>query len=670
MKGTEEQPRPRRLRHRVLAASVLAGIAGGGLMAATQRLAGALPEAVRGEPDWAGLYAPYQALDWLGSLERYPMPFVEAATISVLGLLIGGPLGLAIASGLGRKAKAVKDLHGSARWATLDEIRKARLLNRAADGDSVYIGGFEYKGVLHYLQHSGPEHVMAIAPTRSGKGVGLVIPTLLSWTQSVVVLDIKGENYGLTSAWRSKYAGNRIVKFSPLTADSAGYNPLSEIRLGTDHEVSDVQNLVNIIVDPQGEGLKSHWDKTGHALVVGLILHVLYVAEQEPGKVASLAAVGELMTSTDLEAFYNDVQNYPHCEGLPHPVVFQSIQEMRNRDPKEASSVLSTAGSFFTLYRDPILARNTTHSDFSIDELMKGDRAVSLYVVIPPSDKARLRPVLRMLITQILTRRLAVLGDYDHRLLLMLDEFDSLGKLEIMAESLAYIAGYGIKAYLILQDLKQLRKAYGRDETISGNCHIHVAYATSRLNEDTAKALSDGCGVTTIDHVQHSESGKRFGLKLGQVNKSVQQTSRKLLTPDEVMSLEPATLDEQGRIIKGSRMLVLIAGIYPIMGRQILYFKDPILQARSALGALDGSNVLPEAEDPVAPQVDAPAPEPVTTGQVPPATARPAPSVAPAPTARPAGEPELDLLADDDDDDQEDSPCNAAPSDSAAPLAF
>ena len=156
--------------------------------------------------------------------------------------------------------------YGSARWATEKEVRKAGLLG----DDGTVLGRLGHD----YIRHDGPEHVLCFAPTRSGKGVGLVIPTLLTWAGSVIVHDIKGENHGLTAGWRARFS--RVLRFDPTDADSDAYNPLLEVRRGP-NEVRDVQNVADILVDPEGALEKrNHWEKTSHALLVGAILHVLY----------------------------------------------------------------------------------------------------------------------------------------------------------------------------------------------------------------------------------------------------------------------------------------------------------------------------------------------------------------------------------------------------------
>jgi type IV secretion system protein VirD4 len=252
---------------------------------------------------------------------------------------------------------------------------------------------------------------------------------------------------------------------------------------------------------------------------------------------------------------------------------------MLNKDDKEKSSVLSTALSFLTIFKDAALAMNTSCSDFAIDDLMMHDSPVSLYLVVPPSDKARLRPLMRLIINQIVSRRTETIAfangtgvaGYNHRLLLLIDEFPALGKLDIVAEGLAYMAGYGLKAYLITQDLAQLQDAYGQNESIVSNCHVRIAYAPNRF--ETAKLLSDMCGITTVVHESRSFSGGRISPMLGQVSVSQQYTQRPLLTPDECMTLPP------------NESLIFMAGFQVIRGNKLKYYEIPEFDRRSKIPA-------------------------------------------------------------------------------------
>jgi type IV secretion system protein VirD4 len=475
-------------------------------------------------------------------------------------------------------------LHGSAHWASEAEIKQTGLL---AQECGVSVGAWtDQQNQLHLLRHNGPEHVVAIAPTRSGKGVGLVVPTLLTWPASCVIHDMKGELWALTAGWRSKDAENRVLKFDPAAVEgSCAFNPLAEIRLRSDYEVGDTQNLVTMIVDPDGKGLSDHWSKTAHAFLTGVILHCLYQAKT--GTIPALYDVAMAISDPNREsqAFLKEMLE------TGHPTIAAAAREMLNREEVEQSSVLSSALSYLSLYRDPLVAKNTQRSDFRIRDLMNADKPVSLYLVVRPADKDRLKPLMRLLINQIvrvLTREEirfeqgATLLGYQHRLLLMLDEFPSFGKLEVFQEALAFIAGYGINAYLIMQDITQLRAVYGHDESILSNCHIRIAYAPNK--PETAEWLSKMAGTTTITVEDVSNSGKRFGLALDHMNQSHITLARPLLTPDECMRLPGAVKHQQtGQIIRPGAMLIFVAGHAPIYGTQPLYFQDPKLKQRASI---------------------------------------------------------------------------------------
>ncbi|HEY6925526.1 MAG TPA: type IV secretory system conjugative DNA transfer family protein, partial [Steroidobacteraceae bacterium] len=290
---------------------------------------------------------------------------------------------------------------------------------------------------------------------------------------------------------------------------------------------------------------------------------------------------------------------WPNPDGSPnycHPVVAAAARDMLNKADEEKSGIVSTAISYLTLYRDPIVARNTAASDFAVSDLMNAQKPVSLYLVVPPSDKDRLRPLIRLIINQIvrgLTEKMEFkdgrsTAGYKHRLLLMLDEFPSLGKLDVFEESLAFIAGYGLKAYLIIQDISQLWTAYGKDESIFSNCHIRLAYAPNKI--ETAELLSKMTGTATIVKQQHSFSGSLYGSQ-NSVSTSIQETQRALLTPDEVMRLPAARKDPHGNVSEPGDMLIFVAGQTPIYGKQILYFLDPTFAARARITAPTGSDV-------------------------------------------------------------------------------
>lgn len=510
---------------------------------------------------------------------------ISMATV-VLGLIM-----LVIVSRKKMNPSFVGDLHGSAEWASEQAIENGGFF----DG-GVYIGGYKKKsGEIAYLRHNGPEHLIAFAPTRSGKGVGLILPTLLSWKESCFVIDIKGENYALSAGWRKQYAKNVVLKFDPtdIHGNGARFNPLEEIRLGTEHEIQDVQNIVTMVVDPDGTGLNDHWQKTGSALLVGAILHSLYV-DKKTGKKTTLKDISDLLSDPErpFDKVLNEMLTTNHKEDGPHDVIAKSAREMLNKAPNEASGVLSTALSYLSLYRDPIVAKNTSTSDFRIRDLMNHENPVSLYLIVPPSDISRINPLTRLIVNQVIRTLTSekvhfeegrATKNYKHRLLLQLDEFPALGKLEIFEESLAYIAGYGLKAYIIVQDLEQLYKKYKKTESIVSNCHVRIAYAPNKI--ETAEALSRMLGYTTIVKESVSESGKTWAILGGSYSRSYQEVKRPLLTPDEVMRLPGPKKSATGDIEEPGDMIIAISGKQPIYGKQILHFKDNYFLAASKVAA-------------------------------------------------------------------------------------
>lgn len=497
------------------------------------------------------------------------------------------------------------DLHGSARWATEKDIRGTGLMD-AQQG--VYVGAWcaGKSRRLHYLRHNGPEHILAFAPTRSGKGVGLVIPTLLAWSESAVIYDIKGENWAKTAGFRAEQ-GHLCFKFSPVEPTSSSrFNPLSEVRLFTPRDVSDAQNIANMIVRTgEDSPQERYWQDAAASITTGMILHVCYAAARER-RVASLADLGHVFTTpgSNFRDTLAELLNAEHDPNggrgwrlptgertITHPVVKEKVQEMLDKEDRDFGGVLSTAKTALTLYSDPLVAQNTSASDFTIADLVNYERPISLYLVVPPSDKIRLRPLIRLMFTMVvnrLTEKMMFQGAEQirnrHRLLLLIDEFPSLNRMEVFADALSYMAGYGLKAYLITQDIRQIVDAYGHNESIVSNCHVRIAFAPNQV--ETAELLSKMTGTQTVQKASYNFSGSRFSPVMGHINASVDHVERPLMTPDEVLRLGPPRKQSEGdteKIVAPGQMLIFVSGNYPILGTQMLYFLDPVLTARASL---------------------------------------------------------------------------------------
>ncbi len=597
------------------------------------------------------IYQPFAWTVWVFRNSSSTNPQIRLALLSGTLIVAGGAtLTVFIVYGLNlRRARWLsanaEDLHGSARWATQEDVQATGLL---AERQGVYIGGWynSQDGRLEYLRHDGPEHVLAFAPTRSGKGVGLVIPTLLAWSESAVVYDVKGENWEKTAGFRAS-CGHLCFKFSPVeVANTSRFNPLAEIRIGTPRDVSDAQNAADMIVRPGEESPQDrYWQQAAVSITVGMILHVCYAANAR-GRVACLADLSAIFTRPG-QTFRDtlaELENYPHdparehewrtAEGertATHQVVREKAREMLEKEDKDFSGVLSSAKTALTLFSDPLVASSTSASDFTINDLVNHERPISLYLVIPPSDKIRLSPLIGLIFTMIVNR-LTERMDFErsqrkhnlNRLLLMIDEFPSLKRMALFADALSYMAGYGLKAYLITQDIRQIMEHYGPNESIVSNCQVRIAYAPNQV--DTAELLSKMAGTKTVQKASYNFSGSRLAPIANHMSATVDQVERPLMTPDEVMRLKPAVKKGHGkaeRIVAPGHMLIFISGHYPIYGTQILYFTDPVLMKRVALPPpprlveIEEGRVVPQrAADRTRNVISAPEPRTVDNGDL------------------------------------------------------
>jgi len=562
-----------------------------------------------GAPLIGHIYAPWNWIEW----QKAAWATNAQRTFQIVDAGLFGAVAVAVLGGFvhslskRRRPTRHEGVHGTAKFQTEADIRKGGLLPVTPGGQhaGVYVGGWsDQQGRTHYLRHDGPEHLIVIAPTRSGKGVGNVNTTLLSWPASCAIYDEKGELWELTSGWRAKHANNTVIRLEfGAVEGSAGFNFLEEVRLGTPHEVGDAQNIAQMLCDQNGKGLEDHWQKTSFGLLSGLILHVLY-SHRAQGKTASLTDVAYALSdpARPADELWQEMVHNRHLKAGPQTVVAAAGRDMIDRDARERGSVLSSAKTYLTLFQDPLIANNTRTSDFRMMDLMNHERPVSLYIVTRGSDKERLRPLVRLLFTMMTRTLMGVplkfaggqpIMPHKHRLLMMLDEFPSLKRMHIIEDALPKCAGYGIKCFLAAQDREQMLEAYGEHQTITGNCHIRIIYAPNE--RETARWVSDMIGTTTIVKEDVTESGNRMGA-LSQVSRTFHEVSRPLMTPDEIAALKKPQ-KERGRdgkevITEAGEMVVFVAGESPIKGTQVLYFLDPLFRQRAAIPApLTGSTM-------------------------------------------------------------------------------
>jgi type IV secretion system protein VirD4 len=529
-----------------------------GMCCATQWTAAELGYQIRLGMPWFQIqgipvYYPWRLFEWWYAYESYaPAIFNRGGTIVASSGLVAAFT--AIVGSIWRAHQSKRaTTYGSARWATLRERALAGLLQSAG----VFLG----RAAAKYLRHDGPEHVIAFAPTRSGKGVGLVIPTLLTWPHSAIIHDVnKRENWQLTAGWRSRFS--HCLLFDPTDPRSAAYNPLAEVRKGP-LEVRDAQNIADVLVDPEGMlERRNHWEKTSHSLLVGTILHVLYAEEDK-----TLPGVAHFLShpKRHIRQTLAQMMETPHLGDRVHPVVAGAAREILNKSENEASGVLSTAMSFLGLYRDPTVAHVTRRCDWRIADLVEADHPVSLYLAVPPADISRTKPLMRLILNQIGRRLTETItfknGIADRRkLLFLLDEFPTLGRLDFFESALAFMAGYNLRAFLIAQSLNQIDKAYGPNHSILDNCHVRVCFSSN--DERTAKRISDALGTATELRNQRNYAGHRLSPWLGHLMVSRQESARPLLTPGEIMQLPP---DDE---------IVMVSGHPPVRAKKLRYYED------------------------------------------------------------------------------------------------
>lgn len=553
---------------RVMAIAGALAIAIAAMSASTQFIAGAFNhQGALGRPLGTHLHAPWMVLIWdLRWREAYPRPFIVAECMLIAGVIAA----LAVAI-FGSKGAAKSKAFGLSAWARWRDVENAGLF--AASG--AVLGKFEGQ----ILCSDGLEHQIVIGASRSGKGRGHVVPTLLCWGGSALVLDVKGEldhgdpRHGFpgTSGYRASFGD--VVRFAPTEPSSNAYNFLLSVRQGA-NEVRDVQNIVDIIVEPRGEtrGSEQFWNNTAKLIITGVVLHVLYT---EPVERKTLATVREKLV--DLDRTCEEMQRTLHRaragseEGEVHPEVLLAARSYLSGEDRLRSNIKATAESSFGIFADPLVAEHTARSDFDIGDLMCGERPMSLYLQPPPSDASRLMPLMRLLISQV-ARTLMEDQEHDgrgrlkrHKLLLLLDEFPQLGRLEFFEKMMGAMSGYGLKAYLVCQSLNHIIKAYGRDNVILDNAHIVTSF--SAADPETAKRISDMAGeVWEVRPTESEQRPRALFSKKGSV--TYREERRPLLLPADIRSLPQ---DEQ---------LIFVAGAKPIRAKKLRFDQERVFASR------------------------------------------------------------------------------------------
>ena len=466
------------------------------------------------------------------------------------GLLAGGIILVVLVYALWAQQPP---LHGAARFANERELRRHGFRSRVG----IVVGRKRGK----FLTFGGPEHVIVEAPTRSGKGVGIVIPNLLTWQGSVVVLDVKRENYEATAGFRAHY-GQDVFLFNPTNRlrRTARYNPLSYIdRSDPDDVIIELQKIATMLfVAPEhGEAFWANGARTGFTGVGA------YLAETTAHPL-TLGEIYRHMTDGDVRDFFR--------RELANPALTLStgcrtaLADFAGGSDNSFADIKKTITNVLGLWLNPVVDAATSVSDFDLRDLRK--RRMSIYLGVSPDELDRIAPLYILLFQQLIDLNVRDLPDDTTPVpvLVILDEFARLGRASVIASAFSYVAGYGIRLLPVIQSRSQLRGVYGEHvaDEIVANCGVEVAFTPKELR--VANDLSERLGYTGQDSITKSLTIN--GL-LANRSKSISEQRRALLLPQELMQFP------------NSKLILLRGGIPPIIGDKLVYFKSRFFKARA-----------------------------------------------------------------------------------------
>lgn len=437
-------------------------------------------------------------------------------------------------------------------------------------------------------------HTSLVAQTRSGKGVGVIIPTSLNWRESLLAFDLKKEIYNESHVFREKKLNNKILLFEPYSGDYSDihkirYNPLSEIKIGTEQEVDDVSVIAEILTAPErAENVKegSHWIKSAKDLIEGTILHLCY-KERLVGKVPTLGEVFDFLTSGDVlseiartidfyhesPSFFRKIYDESQMVGIPegvHPLVYRWAVAITSKREDEFKDVLSTALNSLSMFKSPSVREATKYSDFKMKDLANGSQPYSLYLAIP-EEKIGIGGILIRLITTLFVSKLTpkdfIHGNNKYRTLAILDELPLFNYIPAIERGTGYVAGAKIKLLVVGQSLSQFQKIYGKENILLDNMSNSVFYSSTSTDFDTASKVSKLLGSKTIEYRNFS-----MGQHTLQQRWSSTTTKRELMTPDEIINMDE------------TRNLIMLRGdLRTIYGKKIVYYKEKYFLKKTKL---------------------------------------------------------------------------------------
>ena len=481
-------------------------------------------------------------------------------------------LGLAVVLGCALLAFAPRrrSLHGDARFASRREILEAGLL----DGEGVILGRLGGWGPFggELLTLPGQQGVALSAHPRAGKGVGVVIPNLLTWPGSVVCVDIKKENWTLTAGFRCR-AGQSTHLFDPLsrTGRTARWNPLDYVSHAPGQLVSDLQLIANMFF-PDPPNSDPFWMSSARSLFLGIALYLFSTAHLPK-------TIGEILR----QGMADDEEGFGHkwrrviqgrmsgAQPLSDECV-RMLYDVIDLAPQTTSSIRKTFTSRLDLWANPVLDAATSSSDFDLRKLRS--EPMSVYLGVMPKDLHRLQPLLNLFFQQAIALQTDELPEHNPKLqyqvLMVLDEFPAIGRIPILAEASGFLPGYNVRTLMIMQTPAQLRQAYGEDgtrtllKTLAGRIYFQPK------DMDDAEEISRELGFTTVKVKTHSRPVWELSNGKGARHRSVSISEQR----------RPLMLAQEVRSLGRGKEIVFTEDTPPILCRKIRYYLIPLFRDR------------------------------------------------------------------------------------------
>ncbi|MDQ2736053.1 MAG: type IV secretory system conjugative DNA transfer family protein [Pseudomonadota bacterium] len=515
---------------------------------------------------------PHQA--HFASIVRYWDLYAEDPPLrkKLLGSIAASGVGLMflLPGALIAGARRRRPLHGDARFANQAEVMRAGLLaegNRSSR-PAILIGRFRGR----FLSLPGQLSVMLSAPTRSGKGVGVVIPNLLNWPDSVVVLDIKGENYDVTAGYRAE-CGQQVFAFSPFdeNARSHRWNPLTAVRTSHLHRVGDLLAIGQVFFPNDGSGTSSEgfFNDQARNLFLGIGLYLIETPDLP-------RTIGEMLRQSSgkgrpmkdhfaAEIAQRKVSKQPFSDEC-----IDALQRLLSTSDNTLTSIVATFNAPLTIFADAVVDAATSADDFRLEDVRR--RRMSIYVRVPPNRLANARPLLNLFFSQLVSLNTLHLPEQDKTLgvqcLLIHDEFTSMGRVGVISSAAAFLAGYNLRLLTVVQAMSQLDAVYGEKEarTFATNHGLQILFAPREQRD--ADEYSAMLGHLTERATSRGRS-RSFGLHgHNSISSNQSDQRRALLLPQEFKE------------IGAERVVVIAEDCKPILGEKIRYHRDKAFRAR------------------------------------------------------------------------------------------